>query len=241
VCSSDLINPILEELANSSYGYSGINNITNNPIIYSRRYLAENQEATEWVFSDYDVQINELKFTELEFERNNNLITNKVRITSPQKFDLLTKEPLPEPTLIIAENPKSIDAFDVRPKSKNVVNVLENVNASLGTWLASTEGEAFNRVKSIIFTGNLRPNNIALTNIRLGHKIILKRTIPRVLPTLLEAGFSPITITKVYRVVGINWKAEPMNSVCAINVIDLTTEGLDILNKAKTDSARVGF
>ena len=226
------INPILEELANSSYGYSGINNITNNPIIYSRRYLAENQEATEWVFSDNDVQINELKFTELEFERNNNLITNTVRITSPQKFDLLTKEPLPEPTLIIVENPKSIDAFDVRPESKNVVNVLENVNASLGTWLANTDGEAFNRVKSIIFTGNLRPNNIALTNIRLGHKIILKRTIPR-------GGTT--TITKVYRVVGINWKAEPMNSVCAINVIDLTTEGLDILNKAKTDSARVGF
>lgn len=224
----------IKSLSNASYGYLSVDYSNNKPEILTRFYLQEQTQLTSYTFSDKNIGANELKYSEISYERNNELISNIIQVATPQKYDNITKLPLEQKVSYVALNPDSIRKLGNRFISYNTIDVKEDVSQGLADWKKDALGETTNKVRSISFQDGSTNENKAMTNMKLGQKVILKRTIPRL-------SNSPQTVTTNFRITRISISAGIDRSFCTIGLTALENETMAILGTATIDNDRLGF
>ena len=224
----------LKSLSNASYGYLSINYENNKSEILTRSYLQENTQLTSYTFSDFDIQPNELKFKEISFERNNELVSNIIQLRTPQKFDTNTKLPLQQKTSYLATNPNSIRQLGNRFVEFNTVDVKEDVSEGYVQWRNTALGSINNKIRFISFADGEANETEAIVNMKLGQKAILKIT-----PA--QTNNPPTRLTKNYRITRIGISATPDRTICDIGLLELENETMAILGTATTDESRLGF
>lgn len=224
----------LKSLSNASYGYLSIDYDKDYPEILSRFYLQENTQLTSYIFSDYDIQADELRFNEIVYERNNELISNIVQLITPQKYDEVTKLALDQPNSYLAYNNNSIKQLGNRFISYNLVDVKQDVSQGYVDWRKTALGSVTNKIRSISFQDGTANERQAIVNIKLGQKIVLKLTPP-------QSNNPPTRLTKNYRVTRISISASPDRTFCNLGLFDLEKESMAIIGTATTDNDRLGF
>jgi hypothetical protein len=224
----------LKSLSNASYGYLSVDYENNKPKFLTRFYMQEQTQLTSYTFSDKNVGATELKFKDITYERNNELVSNIIQVQTPQKFDNITKLPLAQRTSYLGTNPDSIRKLGNRFISYQTVDVKEDVSQGLVEWKKTELGSVNNKVRAIDFQDGEANETQAIVNMKLGQKVILKRTIPRL-------SNSPQTVTSDFRVTRISISATPDRTTSQIGLMALENETMAILGTATTDESRLGF
>ena len=224
----------LKSLSNATYGYLSVDYQNNKPQFLSRFYLQEQTQLTSYTFSDKNIGADELTYSQINYERNNELISNIIEVKTPQKYDNVTKLPLEQRTSYASINPDSIRKLGNRFISFDTIDVKEDVSQGLADWKNTVLGEVSNKVRSISFEDGTTNETKALTNMKLGQKVVLKRTIPRL-------SNSPQTVTTNFRITRISISAGVDRTSCTIGLTALENETMAILGTATTDNDRLGF
>lgn len=220
----------LENLALESDGYAIIDYAENEPRILTRWYMNEITQKTEWIFSNDNLQPNELGFDLLTYERSNDQIINQIVVSSPFRLDPTTKEILNQPPVFAVQNLESINNFGPRGKTFNTTNVKLSVNVGYARWKVASLGYVDNKIKTIKLADGLLDETQAISNFKIGQTVIIKRTLPT----------SVVNINR-YRITGIKWSASVDRTACELSLLDLEKEQMPLLDEAKLDELRLGF
>jgi hypothetical protein len=206
----------------------------NEPQILTRHFLQENTQLTNYTFSDKDIASDEIKFRSLSYERDAETIQNDITLKTPEKFDTITKFPLDQPSEYQAQNEVSIKNYGLRTQTFESVNVKEDASQGYVDWRSTGNGDVYNKVKGIDFIDGVNNSANTITNIKLGQKVTLKRSVPRLSP-------NPTIKTDEYRITQISINASIDQTVCQLGLKDLKFETMSILDTMELDENRLGF
>jgi len=223
-----------KSLSNSTYGYLTMDYNENEPQILTRHFLQENTQLTNYTFSDKDIASDEIKFRSLSYERDAETIQNDITLKTPEKFDTITKFPLDQPSEYQAQNEVSIKNYGLRTQTFESVNVKEDASQGYVDWRSTGNGDVYNKVKGIDFIDGVNNSANTITNIKLGQKVTLKRSVPRLSP-------NPTIKTDEYRITQISINASIDQTVCQLGLKDLKFETMSILDIMELDENRLGF